>query len=594
MAEKIGDAILELKTDSKKFDKGIKKAGKQTQKLEKKMKRAGLAAQMLKSKLLAVGAALIAGYALTKAIKGVTDLGDKIAKMSARTGVATETLSAFRLVMNLGGASIDSFAKGMKTVSKMMFDIKGGAGAEAKKAFDDIDVSIKNLDGSLRDPLEIFYEIADAFHGMEDGARKSAIAQTVLGRAGIDLIPTLNQGSDAIKKQVELAERLGYTFTKLEGQQMEEFTDAIEKMETSFKALWENAVIKLTPALTKLADNTTEGMADVNEQLEKWLENNEDLITDEFPKWVARTTTTVGFFATSLSMVVETLEDIIELQKTAIKNSPLTMTKEELLPELYKDKYPDIGGESTRARLKQGERPTLGKVDGGEAEKKIKAIGDEWEKVGKNIGINYDELGDKGVETFDRLNSAVSGWASNFSSNLNDMLWGAETTFTGMLRSFGKMITQMIIQLTIIDPILKAVMGGMGGGIDNSPMAGMTGAPTPNQVSQRKRGLFGLGFLGLAEGGIVTKPTFAAIAEREPEIVAPLSQLAGMGGSNVEVNIIGAPEGTKTEEGTTSGGMRKIDVILDEKMANNIRSGSKTFTAMTKAFSNLSPQLAGR
>jgi hypothetical protein len=40
--------------------------------------------------------------------------------------------------------------------------------------------------------------------------------------------------------------------------------------------------------------------------------------------------------------------------------------------------------------------------------------------------------------------------------------------------------------------------------------------------------------------------------------------------------------------------MRKIDVILDEKVANNIRSGTKTFSALTKTFGNLSPQLVGR
>ncbi len=103
--------------------------------------------------------------------------------------------------------------------------------------------------------------------------------------------------------------------------------------------------------------------------------------------------------------------------------------------------------------------------------------------------------------------------------------------------------------------------------------------------------------MGFQHGGIVTKPTFATLAEREPEIVAPLSQLAGLGGggsNNVEVNVIGVPEGTRTEESRTSGGMRKIDVILDEKVANNIRSGTKTFSALTKTFGNLSPQLVGR
>jgi len=575
MAEKIGDAILELKTDSKKFDRGIKKAGKQTQKLEKKMKRAGLAAQMLKSRMMQIGAALIAGYALTKAIKGVTDLGDKIAKMSARTGVATETLSAFRLVMNLGGASIDSFAKGMKTVSKMMFDIKGGAGAEAKKAFDDIDVSIKNLDGSLRDPLAVFYDISDAFAKMEDGARKSAVAQTVLGRAGIDLIPTINQGSDAIKKQVELAEKMGYTFSKLEGQQMEEFTDAIEKMETSFKSLWENAVIKLTPSLTKMADAITDIVTGAKAM------NAEMIKADEVSGAMAIHATRGGKFAWEVEGT-PAYERLQAQKKIKELEGYLAFVQEGR-------RY---GGES----MKGLSLPETGGFIPEQAGEKIKAISGELEQLGVVYGNTFSEMEDKGVSTFERVQNAVEGWASGFSGTLNDMLWGAETTFTGILQSFGKMITQMIIQTQIIEPLISNMFkGGSLFGIGKVDQA-TVGMMSPLDMSGGWDSSWDSGFTygSNAKGGIVNKPTFSMLAEREPEIVAPLSQLAGMGGSNVEVNIIGAPEGTKTEESTTSGGMRKIDVILDEKMANNIRSGSKTFTAMTKAFSNLSPQLAGR
>ncbi len=547
MAEKIGDAVLELKTDSKRFDKGIKKAGKQTQKLEKKMKRAGLAAQMLKSKMVAIGGALIAGYALTKAIKGVTDLGDKIAKMSARTGVATETLSAFRLVMDLGGASIDSFAKGMKTMSKMMFDIKGGAGAEAKKAFDEIGVSVKNLDGSLRDPLSLFYEIADVFSKMEDGAKKSAIAQTVLGRAGLDLIPTLNQGSNAIREQVALAEKMGYTFTKLEGQQMEEFTDSIEKMETSFKALWENAVIKLTPALTGMADAIT------------------DIVT--------------GAKAMNAEMIkVDEVGGVMAMHGTRGGKFP----HEVVGTPAWKARQTGKGFAMPNAQH-AGFTP-------------IKEWTDDTKHELEQLGVVYDNtfrgMEDKGVSTFERVQNAVEGWASGFSGTLNDMLWGAETTFTGILQSFGKMITQMIIQTQIIEPLISNVFKGgrlfSGGGVvtDQSTV----GMMSPLDISAGWGGTWESN----ARGGIVNKPTFSMLAEREPEIVAPLSQLAGMGGSNVEVNIIGAPEGTKTEESTTAGGMRKIDVILDEKVANNIRPGTKTHSALTKAFSNLSPQLVGR
>ena len=48
--------------------------------------------------------------------------------------------------------------------------------------------------------------------------------------------------------------------------------------------------------------------------------------------------------------------------------------------------------------------------------------------------------------TSDFMKDAFTGWASSYSSTLNDMLWDSELTFNGILESFGKMLSQMVIQ----------------------------------------------------------------------------------------------------------------------------------------------------
>jgi SLT domain-containing protein len=40
-----------------------------------------------------------------------------------------------------------------------------------------------------------------------------------------------------------------------------------------------------------------------------------------------------------------------------------------------------------------------------------------------------------------------------------------------------------------------------------------------------------------AEGGIVTKPELSLVGEAGPEAIIPLSQLGGMGGNSVTVNV---------------------------------------------------------
>lgn len=187
-----------------------------------------------------------------------------------------------------------------------------------------------------------------------------------------------------------------------------------------------------------------------------------------------------------------------------------------------------------------------------------------------DIKRNFKEMAIESDRSFDRMRNAVQGWASSFSQSLTDVLFGAELTFGKMLESFTKMIVQMAIQTQIIEPLMTTLFSPT-----NAPLPGMVGPPEQSQTTF-------FGRLGFAKGGIASRPTFATLAEREPEIVAPLSQLAGMGGGgNVEVNIIGAPEGTRVEESSNANGGRSINVIIDELVSENInRAGSKTSNAL--------------
>ncbi len=201
----------------------------------------------------------------------------------------------------------------------------------------------------------------------------------------------------------------------------------------------------------------------------------------------------------------------------------------------------------------------------------------------------------KGTSTMEALSNATQGWANNFARELTDVLFGAEVTFGSILESFARMITQMAIQLAIIQPLMQAAFGatagGTGGGFLGNIFGGLFGGGASTAVSPS--------FVGppspFADGGIATRPTFAMLAEKKPEIVAPLSELAGMGGrGDVEINIIGAPEGTRVEEGETSGEGRRFDVILDEKVADQIRPGTKTFSKLVTQFGGLNQNLIRR
>jgi len=181
----------------------------------------------------------------------------------------------------------------------------------------------------------------------------------------------------------------------------------------------------------------------------------------------------------------------------------------------------------------------------------------------------YDEIGKKGKETFDDLNNAVTGWASTFSSQLTDMVWAADMSFKNILESFGRMITQMMIQKAVVEPLLMK----MGFEFPAKPAA--QGAA----FDQGK-------ILPYARGGIVDRPTIFPMAggaglmgEKGPEAIMPLARTksgdlgvkAEGGTTNIQFNMInqsGQPL-EATQKGTRNEfGKQVIDVVI-----TNLRTG---------------------
>jgi lambda family phage tail tape measure protein len=134
-------------------------------------------------------------------------------------------------------------------------------------------------------------------------------------------------------------------------------------------------------------------------------------------------------------------------------------------------------------------------------------------------------------ETFAFMTDAFTGWASSYSRELNDMLWDSELTFGGILESFGRMVTEMLIQSAMAD-ITGALFGSKGGG-SGSGIVGMAVSAIGSYFASEHGNAFvnGRHIEKYARGGIVDKPTVFPMArgvglmgEAGPEAVMPLTR----------------------------------------------------------------------
>lgn len=218
-----------------------------------------------------------------------------------------------------------------------------------------------------------------------------------------------------------------------------------------------------------------------------------------------------------------------------------------------------------------------------------------------------EELGKTGTTVAEDMEEAFTGWASNMAKDLNEVLWGAKVTFGGILESFGKMITQMMIQKNIVEPFTDNI-GGIIGGIVGAFTGGGSGTPEAfSQVSAYDSMVGTHADFAFAGGGVINEPVIGrglrsgasyAFGENESEVVLNPRQLSGMGrGGGITINqtiINNTDSEVKTQASPDGQGGINLEVIIDRVVGKKTNEfGSATNKSLRQGF-GATPMLASR
>jgi hypothetical protein len=135
---------------------------------------------------------LLMGSILTSRVMGVADSfvksGGAIAEMSARTGMAAETLSGLAYAASQTSVELEDVDTGVKRMQKNIASASRG-NKEAAKSFADMGLSYKDLMG--KSPDEQFAMVSRAIAKIEDPTLRAGSALTVFGRGGTKLLPMI-------------------------------------------------------------------------------------------------------------------------------------------------------------------------------------------------------------------------------------------------------------------------------------------------------------------------------------------------------------------------------------------------------------------
>lgn len=159
-------------------------------------------------------------------IRGVANVlkdMDRVQKLGQRFEMPAETIQRLGFAAEQSGTSLEVIAKGLAQANRSA--IEAGAGLKTyQRAFQDLGINWQDF--AKLDQEGQFMALADAVASAADKNRAMAASQVLLGRAGLELLPLLKQGSAGYKK---LTGDLS-VFSQKQADSAARFNDAVNKM----------------------------------------------------------------------------------------------------------------------------------------------------------------------------------------------------------------------------------------------------------------------------------------------------------------------------------------------------------------------------
>ncbi len=224
----------------------------------------GFASKLTKANvamLAAAGGAAVVATALAAlrvVVDNVSEAFDKLGEQSqyARSlGVSVTELDRFSHAAGRAGIEAQEAGEVYRDLRVRIGEAATGSG-EAAEQFAALGLNAQAL--AAMSPEEAMYAMADAFQAHADGAEEAAIADGLLGDAGVALLPILNQGSEGLRAMAEESDRLNGKLENWETRGVEEANKAIGDAQTAITALWRRLAVDLAPTVEIVADDIAE------------------------------------------------------------------------------------------------------------------------------------------------------------------------------------------------------------------------------------------------------------------------------------------------------------------------------------------------
>lgn len=268
------------------IDEAVKKSTDKLSAFERTTSKIGRS--MTKAGTVMLGASASVGGSILAVGKSTADYAGDMFDMARSTGMGVESFQKIAYAAKMSGIEAEKVTTSFIKFDKMIVDAAGG-NKTYMQTFKDLGIQIKDSAGNLRQPNEIFEDVAEIFHNTKDGAAKTALAVELFGKSGAELIPMLNDGKSGLQAFYAEAERMGLVLSAEAIGKGDAFSDQLEQIGQQVKGVKLQLGTALIPALSAAAEK----IAAVIDKITRWVQENPELaatignIAMTTGKWIA-------------------------------------------------------------------------------------------------------------------------------------------------------------------------------------------------------------------------------------------------------------------------------------------------------------------
>jgi hypothetical protein len=189
----VNSTIVKIKGSLNNLEKSTQQASGSFDGGFKKMAIAGgVAGLAIGAGMKVIGAATDAARAVVNRLGDALDLGGRLNDLSSRTGETAGKLLILERAFDNTGVGADLVGTSINKLQKFITDASDGAGKQAE-SMAQLGISMQDLQGKT--PTEQMQVFAQKLAGIQDPTKRAALAMTVFGKSGGQLLPLLNNFS---------------------------------------------------------------------------------------------------------------------------------------------------------------------------------------------------------------------------------------------------------------------------------------------------------------------------------------------------------------------------------------------------------------